>query len=1068
MIAIKSGDEVLALVKDDSTLVSTNHDDIKDWYRRGVPSMEGYDENGIMQERPVRIRENDPLFGLALLEQIESEGWHTEDDPKDEFSQEIQVFAEAAQSGLKPGTPEWSEVVKKAWLVRKANSIYKEKGEDAAKEYLKQNAPHLLEKWKVPKEKKSEPSEKPEPAHKEAEKISTPVLETDQKSMPKSVEEKNVQMEKDLAASKQFGGPVITGMTQFDGQKGSNPGGWYKFQASGKEVYVKDYDNIQRTQSEHLANEIYKELGVHVPTSVVIDRGPKSYIGLLKVDGAKPMTAKEMSEHPDVQKGFLADVLLRNWDAVGMQHDNIMLGADGHAYRIDQGGSLAFRAKGALKGDAGANIAHELTTMKDGNKNPAAAKVFGKYTPTDADIKNLKTLTDAKIDLLVKSNINNTSLAYQYSNQLKARRDSIVGMLQNKPVEAKEPEIKKLHFDDKEFVMKNEHGKVLDRRTSQPSEIFNSIESMPEYKALYLKNQAETSKTPEFSAKAETLLSHQYSSNSGYLSPARILKTIDELPVHMKLPAMKMAGHLTEASQDFMKNLSGDGKHVVLYRGVNLGKDDKYNWDDKREIQSYSLSKAFTEKHSYVIEAKIPIEKIHMFLPLVSRSFKKSPAYSTELEALVLQDKHLKENCNIYYKGKLLDAEGRKKHDFADEPEPEIFTGEITPLMFLMAAIAKINGMKLSPYEVVPLQPPVSFVTLLKAIRPILFEGTTEGAYRGWLTRKGGATQEDENHPQGKFDKEGKRVWVERSPTLPSDSRVLHYDMISDKPSAERAKEHEKIINRFANSAKPVPPTKIPVAIVMMGGPASGKSSIVEGISKKNFVNVNPDLIKEQLPEYKQALKEGAKNASMIVHEESSDIARKVKEQAITQNKNMVIDGTGSNYGKYLDMINGLKSRGYHVKLIMPDLDVDSALKRVEERAEKKGRWVPEPFVRQAYNAIPANFLKLTQAADDFALYNARTRPTKLVWERKEGKTKIHDKAFVDKFTGAHNFSSIDQMKNDKNKGGDKNKPLSVDLDEVMNDAMDHHEKCVDAFLKLPKKFVKGEGIEDPQTDGIS
>jgi hypothetical protein len=83
----------------------------------------------------------------------------------------------------------------------------------------------------------------------------------------------------------------------------------------------------------------------------------------------------------DVFDGFFVDVLLANWDVVGLTGDNLILALDG-IYRIDPGGTMTYRAQGGRKGRAFSEDPRELTTMKDprvGN----AGRVFGSMTPQE-------------------------------------------------------------------------------------------------------------------------------------------------------------------------------------------------------------------------------------------------------------------------------------------------------------------------------------------------------------------------------------------------------------------------------------------------------------------------------------------------------------------------------------------------------------------------------------------------------------------------------------------------------------------------------------------------------------
>lgn len=158
------------------------------------------------------------------------------------------------------------------------------------------------------------------------------------------------------------------------GQLGSNPGGLYR--GSDKRLrYVKFYKDPVQAELERLANNIYKDLGLPAVKSETFEHEGKAAHAsevvegeTLKSKGLKKADAKK------VLKGFAADVLVGNWDAVGLEHDNIIM-SGGKAYRIDQGGALLHRAKAGLKPEAALHKIDEWEKFFDPHTNPAYAKV---------------------------------------------------------------------------------------------------------------------------------------------------------------------------------------------------------------------------------------------------------------------------------------------------------------------------------------------------------------------------------------------------------------------------------------------------------------------------------------------------------------------------------------------------------------------------------------------------------------------------------------------------------------------------------------------------------------------
>lgn len=248
--------------------------------------------------------------------------------------------------------------------------------------------------------------------------------------------------------------------------------------------------------------------------------------------------------------------------------------------------------------------------------------------------------------------------------------------------------------------------------------------------------------------------------------------------------------------------------------------------------------------------------------------------------------------------------------------------------------------------------------------------------------------------------------WIDSIPGYPAETTHLHYGK-DYRPKAYRQKLHDLVIKKHFDKVKA--PTaeelkdKKPVAIMLMGGPASGKSTIGNAYPDNQFVHLDSDALKEHIPEYKVAIKWRAKNAAKMTHEESIHLMQQLREKTIEARKNLVMDGTGRHLHSYLNMIRKLKAAGYHVKVVMADNDKELALKRAKQRGHAKGRWVPEHVFDAAYGAVPKNFGEIAHAGDDFELWDTRPEGSpQLKWEKTNGEEKIHDPVFVKQFTQKH------------------------------------------------------------------
>jgi SPP1 gp7 family putative phage head morphogenesis protein len=153
--------------------------------------------------------------------------------------------------------------------------------------------------------------------------------------------------------------------------------------ATGKKFVVKRGASADHILEEASADALYQALGVRVPAYQVYNtpEGPvkvAEYIPNAKtlrevLDKGTPADVKKVKQQ--LQKDFAADVLLSNWDVVGMNADNILVDEKGNAWRVDNGGSLRFRAQGGRKTEL-TEYPTELWSLRS-KENEQAAAVFG-------------------------------------------------------------------------------------------------------------------------------------------------------------------------------------------------------------------------------------------------------------------------------------------------------------------------------------------------------------------------------------------------------------------------------------------------------------------------------------------------------------------------------------------------------------------------------------------------------------------------------------------------------------------------------------------------------------------
>jgi shikimate kinase len=162
-------------------------------------------------------------------------------------------------------------------------------------------------------------------------------------------------------------------------------------------------------------------------------------------------------------------------------------------------------------------------------------------------------------------------------------------------------------------------------------------------------------------------------------------------------------------------------------------------------------------------------------------------------------------------------------------------------------------------------------------------------------------------------------------------------------PTKETKEYNKKIIESQLN---PKAVSENPIAVILMGSPASGKTTVGRPyadkiLGGKQVTIIDPDAVKSQLKGY-----EGW-NAGAF-HEESSFISEKqIFPMAMGARHNMIIDITGKNTGKVEGMANLLKSWGYKIGIVHVDVNDKNALTRAGKRfAKPNGRYVPYGYIK--------------------------------------------------------------------------------------------------------------------------
>ena len=195
----------------------------------------------------------------------------------------------------------------------------------------------------------------------------------------------------------------------------------------------------------------------------------------------------------------------------------------------------------------------------------------------------------------------------------------------------------------------------------------------------------------------------------------------------------------------------------------------------------------------------------------------------------------------------------------------------------------------------------------------------------------------------------------------------------------ERTALHKQIIDNYLSGK--VPEEGTATMVMMGGGPASGKSSVIKsGLyqlpDKNRTITIDPDDIKRYLPNYLELSKVDSTAASFY-HEESSMLAKQLAHTCFSGNYNVVYDGTGDGSVKsVMKKLDGAKEQGYKVNGMYVTVNTKEALIRNKSRYDhavamgESPRLVPDEYVIDCHKKVTQISMEVSDKFDSISLYD--------------------------------------------------------------------------------------------------
>ena len=183
----------------------------------------------------------------------------------------------------------------------------------------------------------------------------------------------------------------------------------------------------------------------------------------------------------------------------------------------------------------------------------------------------------------------------------------------------------------------------------------------------------------------------------------------------------------------------------------------------------------------------------------------------------------------------------------------------------------------------------------------------------------------------------------------------LDLDYYNENYNNVRSQLHEKIVDKHFNKTT-IKTDKLKI-IFNSGAYGCGKSHILKLLQENNKINlneyifVNPDNLRDELPEYKELIKSDPWNAGKNTNKEVFYIGELIRYHAMLNGYNVIYDSSLKDKTWFLEHIKWLRERFPKaiIKIIHVKANWINVLERNLLRAEETKRCIPLRFIKEAY-----------------------------------------------------------------------------------------------------------------------
>lgn len=174
----------------------------------------------------------------------------------------------------------------------------------------------------------------------------------------------------------------------------------------------------------------------------------------------------------------------------------------------------------------------------------------------------------------------------------------------------------------------------------------------------------------------------------------------------------------------------------------------------------------------------------------------------------------------------------------------------------------------------------------------------------------------------------------------------------------ERQIVQDRIIHKYLRYGKS---DESPKMIFTAGVMGVGKGYVLKKMDRSKQINlqdylwIDPDQLKDELPEMKTYVNLDPKTAGTKLHKESGFIQEIILSEALKQNKNIIVDGSLTSLIRHKMLFESIQRDypQYTIEIIYVIADLEKIQARIQRRGDATGRFVPMEKVEQAFHQIP-------------------------------------------------------------------------------------------------------------------